>query len=161
MFWKRLINLWEQILSQWSSDPLERCRWIKFPVIRKSVSDTHKDQLARAGESAAVNYLAAKGFSILHQNIRFPEGELDIVAHHKNTLVFIEVKTRRTEQFGQPYQFVSENKQRRQVALASRFLSLCRLGKTPIRFDVVSVLMPPNQPPIIEHIENAFLAKDL
>ena len=98
---------------------------------------------------------------MLHRNIRFPEGELDIVAKWKKTLVFIEVKTRETETFGSPYQFVSEGKQRRQAAMASRFISICRLWTVPTRFDVVSVVLPPQQLPKIEHIENAFLVNDL
>jgi len=152
-----LRRLW----SQWSSDPLERCRWIKFPSTRQSRSDKQKDQLARTGEEAAALYLESKGCTILHRNIRFPEGELDIVAKCGKTLVFIEVKTRETEKFGQPYHFVSEQKQRRQVAMASRFVSLCRLQAVPVRFDVVSVVLSPGQPPKIEHLENAFQVNDL
>jgi len=156
-----LIDFWKQIGSQWSSDPLERCRWIKFPATRQSRSEKQKDQLARAGEDAAALYLSAKGYTILHRNIRFSEGELDFVARSGKTLVFIEVKTRKTAKFGQPYHFVSEKKQRRQAAMANRFISICRLQDVPVRFDIVSVVLPPEQPPQIEHIENAFLVKDL
>jgi putative endonuclease len=160
-FWTRLCELWRQVRSQWSSDPLERCRWIKFPSIRQSRSEKPKDQLARIGENAAEHFLATKGYTILHRNIRFPEGELDFVAKVEKTLVFIEVKTRETDQFGQPYQSVSVEKQRRQVAMANRFVSLCRLQAVPVRFDVVSVVLPPGQLPKIEHFENAFLVNDL
>ena len=161
MFLRGLRELWRQLCSQWSSDPLERCRWIKFPAARHSQSEAPKDQLARAGEDAAAHYLVSQGYTILHRNIRFPEGELDIVAKWGKTLIFIEVKTRKTENFGQPYQSVSEKKQRRQVAMASRFVSLCRLQKFAVRFDVLSIVLPPGQSPKIEHIENAFLVKDL
>ena len=160
-FWNRLCTWGRQIWSQWSSDPLERCRWIKFPATRRSRSDKPKDQLARAGEDAASHYLTAKGYTILHRNIRFPEGELDLVAKWENTLVFLEIKTRETEQFGSPYQSVSVGKQRRQLAMANRFISICRLWEVPIRFDVVSVVLPSGQQPKIEHIENAFQAGDL
>ena len=156
-----LIDFWKQIQSQWSSDPLERCRWIRFPAIRKSRSEGQKDQLARDGENAAEQFLTEKGYTVLHRNIRFPEGELDIVAKSGKMLVFIEVKTRQTETFGQPYHFVSEQKQRRQAAIASRFLSICRLQNVPIRFDVISIVLPSGQPPKIEHIENAFLISDI
>ena len=149
------------IQSQWSSDPLQRCRWVRFPSVRQSRSEKPKDQLARAGEDMAADYLTSKGFSILHRNIRFPEGELDVVAQWERTLVFIEVKTRKTEKFGSPSQFVSEEKQRRQVAAASRFISLCRLWKVPARFDVISVVLPPGDTAKIEHIESAFRAGDL
>ena len=155
-----LMNFWHQLRSQWSSDPLERCRWIRFPATRQSRSEGEKDQLARAGEDAAALYLASKGYVILHRNIRFPEGELDLVAKSGKTLVFIEVKTRKTEDFGKPYHFVSEQKQRRQVAMASRFISICRLKSVPARFDIVSVILSPEQPPKIEHIEHAFSVQD-
>lgn len=160
-FWNRLIRWGQQIRSQLSSDPLERCRWIKFPSTRQSLSEKPKDQLARTGEEAASHYLVAKGYTILHRNIRFPEGELDFVAKWEKTLVFIEVKTRETDQFGSPHQFVSENKQRRQIAMANRFISICRLWTVPVRFDVVSVVLPPGELPQIEHIKNAFLVNDL
>ena len=162
---KRLIQMlfdcWRQIQSQWSSDPLERCRWIRFPSTRKSRSEGEKDQLARAGEDAAAQCLSSKGYAILHRNICFPEGELDFVAKSGKTLVFIEVKTRKTDKFGEPYHSVSKRKQRRQVALASRFISICRLQDVPVRFDVVSIVLAPDQPLKIEHIENAFQVKDL
>ena len=160
-FFAHLSEFWHRIWSQWSSDPLERCRWIKFPSVRQSRSENPKDQLARAGEEAAADYLTSKGFSVLHRNIRFPEGELDIVAKWGKTLVFVEVKTRDTEKYGMPSQFVQDDKQRRQVAVASRFISLCRLWKVPMRFDVISVVLPLGETIRIEHIENAFRASDL
>jgi putative endonuclease len=160
-FWTRLRQCWKQIRSQWSFDPLERCRWVKLPSIRQSRSKSPKDQRARAGEEAAAHYLIAKGYTILHRNLRFAEGELDFVTKSDNTLVFIEVKTRETEQFGSPSLSVSKRKQRRQVAMANRFISLCRLQGVPVRFDVVSVILPAGQPPAIEHTESAFLASDL
>jgi len=157
----RLYEFWKQIQSQWSSDPLQRCRWIKFPSVRQSRSEKPKDQLARNGEDAAADYLTAQGFAILHRNVRFPEGELDIVAQWGRTLVFIEVKTRETAQFGSPALFVSVEKQRRQIAAASRFISLCRLQKVPMRFDVISVVLPPDETAKIEHIESAYRVGDL
>ena len=160
-FWNRLHAWRQQIMLQWSSDPLDRCQRLKFPSTRQSRSEKPKDQLARVGEDAAARYLTARGYTILHRNIRFPEGELDLVAKWEKTLIFIEVKTRESEQFGQPYQFISEQKQRRQAAMASRFVSTCRLWKVPVRFDVVSVVLPPGEAPKIQHIENAFLVKDL
>ena len=159
--WNKLCKLWQQLCSQLSSDPLERCRWTKFPATRRSQSEKPKDQLASAGEDAAIHYLTTKGYTILHRNIRFPEGELDIVASFDRTLVFIEVKTRRTEKYGEPYQSVLEAKQRRQVAMASRFISLCRLQGIPLRFDVISIVLPPGGEAKIEHIEGAFVVGDL
>jgi len=160
-FWGRLRKLWEQMRSQCSSDPLERCRWVKFPVFLHSRSAKPKDQLARAGEDAASKHLVSNGYTILHQNLRFPEGELDIIAKTGKILVFIEVKTRSTEKFGKPYQFVSVKKQRRQLMMAQQFISLCRLWQVPVRFDIISIVWPPGGQPQIEHVENAFMPRDL
>jgi len=160
-FWRRWYKYWQQIRSQWSSDPLERCQWVKFPSVRQSRSDKPKDQLARTGEEAAAQYLISKGYTILHRNIRFPEGELDFVAQWEKTVIFIEVKTRKSGQFGQPYQSVSEQKQHRQAAMANRFISICRLWRIPVRFDVISIILPPGGIPQIEHIENAFQVRDI
>ena len=156
-----LSDFWKKIRSQWSSDPLERCQWIRLPSTRRSRSEKQKDQLAREGEKVAEQFLSAKGYTILHRNVRFPEGELDFVAKLGASLVFIEVKTRQTEKFGQPYRAVSEKKQRRQAAMASRFISICRLQDISIQFDVVSIVLPPGEQPQIEHIENAFWVKDI
>jgi len=156
-----LARWYKKLWSQWSSDPLERCRWIKFPATRQSRSESRKDQLARAGEEAAAHFLSANGYTILHQNIRFPEGELDMVAKQGKTLVFVEIKTRETDKFGSPYHSVSEQKQRRQVTMASRFTSICRLQEVPVRFDVISVVLPPGEPARVEHLENAFQVNDL
>ena len=160
-FWIRIGQWWRQIRSQWSFDPLTRCRLIKFPSTRQSRSEKPKDQLARAGEEAAAHYLTAKGYTILHRNIRFPEGELDFVAQSEQTLIFIEVKTRETDKFGPPFQSVSEKKQRRQIAMARRFMAICRLWKVPMRFDVISIVLPPGESPKIEHVQDAFLIRDL
>ena len=158
---QRLNEFWHQVRSHWSSDPLEQCRWIKFPSRLHSLSQRPKDQLARTGEDAAIQYLTSRGYIILQRNIRFPEGELDIVAKFENTLIFIEVKTRTTQKFGQPYEFVTVQKQYRQVAMARRFMTLCRLQRATTRFDIVSVVIQPGQLPIIEHIKSAFLVQDL
>jgi len=159
-FFRQILDVWQHVRSVCSRDPLERCRWIQFPVTLHSRSLKPKDQLSRAGEEAAKQYLLSKGYSVLHRNIRFPEGELDVVAAHNNVLIFIEIKTRTTEKFGKPYEFVSSKKQYRQIKLAKRFLSYCRLGSVPVRFDIISIVWPQGKPPDIEHIKNAFTAND-
>lgn len=159
--WMALRRFFEALRSQFSNDPLDRCRWMRLPSSLQNVSEKPKDRLARAGEAEAVRYLEETGHTILHKNIRFPEGELDIVARQGPELVFAEVKTRRSDEFGSPGDAVDESKQRRQVAAASRFLSLCRLNGVPVRFDIVSVTWPPDAPPEIEHLRNAYRPNDL
>jgi putative endonuclease len=158
--WKRFIffvrQFWSDFLSQFSRDPLERCRWIRLSSVLTNVSDKPKDQLARAGEEEAVFWLRENGYVILHQNIRLPEGEFDIIARHGSTLVFLEVKTRRDQNYGEPSEAVQSRKQQRQIAMAQQFLTLCHLPKIPIRFDIISIFWASDAPPQIKHIENAF-----
>ena len=161
---KRLCSaIWrfcDDLRSQFSSDPLDRCRWVRFPSTLNSVSDKPKDDLARAGEEEAVRMLRDKGYVILQRNVRFPGGELDIVARQGRTLVFVEVKTRRRGENGLPLEAVTEVKQRRQILAVARFQSVCRVRDVPARFDVVSILWPENQVPTVEHWENAYRVGD-
>ncbi len=141
---------------------------MRFAGFRNSTSDRPQDQLARAGEDEAAQFLHEKGCVILHRNIRFPEGELDIVAREGRTLLFVEVKTRRPvafsrfgSKYGSPALAVHSGKQKRILAAAQRFISLCRLEKISVRFDVVAIDWPENAPPIVEHIPAAFLPEDI
>jgi putative endonuclease len=163
-WWKRLgifcYQIWNDLRSQCSVHPLDQCRWIRFASALKNVSNNPKDQLARAGEEEAVLLLQEKGYVILQQNIRMPEGELDIVARNGSTLVFLEVKTRRKKEFSEPSETVKAVKRQRQIVIAQQFLSICHITDIPIRFDIISVIWPVDAPPKIQHIENAFSVDD-
>lgn len=164
-WWKRIGGAFFRFLgdvaSQFSNDPLDRCRWMKFPSVRKSVSDRPEDRLSRAGEEEAVRALREKGFRLLHRNIRFPGlGELDIVARDGSTLVFVEVKTRRHHEQGASCNVVTTAQQKRQVAMAGRFISLCKLRDVPIRFDIVVIVWPEHEPPRFEYWKDAFRPND-
>lgn len=137
---------------------MERCRWVHFGASFQNVSEKSKDRLARAGEEEAIFLLREKGYTVLHRNILLPEGEIDVVARKGRLLVFIEVKTRRQ---GDPWNAVTEAKQRRQCAMAGRFMSLCRIRDVPVRFDIISIVWPEDASPKIEHWENAFQPNDL
>lgn len=78
-----------------------------------------KDELGRAGERRAVAHLAARGFDILDRNWRAPGGEVDVVARAGASLVFIEVKTRRSDLFGDPLEAVYPRKRARIWRLAN------------------------------------------
>ena len=112
------------------------------------------------GEQVAAVSLAAKGYRILGRNIRFGSRcELDLVARapDSETLVFIEVKTRRAENFGRPMTAVDRNKRRALGRAALRYLHRVKARPARIRFDVVEVVgVPDAESPVIRHIENAF-----
>ena len=95
-----------------------------------------------SGEAFAAEYLAGKGFSILERNYRTPMGEIDLIARDGRVLVFIEVKTRKTERYGRPALAVGLEKQRRIIRAAVWYTSK-RQGELPTcRFDVVEVYTP-------------------
>lgn len=156
-----VFRFFDDLRSQCSRDPLERCRWMRFPAPLRNVSDKAKDRLGRSGEEVAIDFLEQKGLRILQRNILLPGGELDLVARQNRTVVFVEIKTRQDRRHGEPSEAVGAAKQRRQIVLAEQFLSLCALKSAPVRFDIVSVVWSNNQLPQIEHIENAFQVKDL
>lgn len=110
------------------------------------------------GEAAAVRLLVRFGYRIRHRNFRCPLGELDLVAEERGVLVFIEVKTRTTAEFGVPLEAVSPHKQRRLVRLATYFLAGRRMLERPCRFDAVSVVISPDgRIESVELIKDAFI----
>lgn len=93
------------------------------------------------GESLACEYIEKKGFSILAKNWRFSRvGEIDIIAKDKNTLVFIEVKTRTTTSFGHPIEAVDSRKISQMKTVASLYLAETKEDFKSVRFDAIAVL---------------------
>lgn len=111
--------------------------------------------LGRCGEDAAALYLGTQGYSILARNLRTPVGEIDIIAQKDKTLVFVEVKTRRSLVFGTPQEAVGPRKQRQIIRAALWYLSDAHYRRFQPRFDVIAILYPASGPQI-EHIVNAF-----
>lgn len=113
-------------------------------------------KLGRDGEQAACDYLEDRGWTILERNYRFERSEVDIVAYDQACIVFIEVKTRTSTRFGYPDDSVDARKQRNVQKASMAWLYERKMEKSPIRFDVVGVVLEPELPPVIEHIRNAF-----
>ena len=109
-------------------------------------------------EGLACQYLRRKGYKILDRNVYLMRKELDIVALDGDTIVFVEVKGRRSSRFGVPAEAVDHTKRRHLVRVASAYLGRQKLWDRSCRFDVVSVKTGPGGQPIFEHIENAFEA---
>lgn len=112
--------------------------------------------LGRWGEETAVRYLQGRGFTIVARNLRTPVGEIDIIARQGKTLVFIEVKTRRTLAFGTPQEAVGPTKQRQITRTAQWYLASGQGKGLQPRFDVIAVRSLVGREPQIEHIPNAF-----
>ena len=99
-----------------------------------------KDVLGRAGEQAAVSYLEGCGFRILDRNWRSADGEIDIVAVERHTLVVCEVKTRSGTRFGTPLEAVGRAKRARLRRLAAQWLAAHGIRFDQIRIDVLGLL---------------------
>lgn len=111
--------------------------------------------LGKQGEEIALQYLKDKGYTILERNWRNSHKEIDIVAKDGDTLVIVEVKTRHTSTFGEPYEAVTQVKERLLVSAANSYI--CKFNMDcDTRFDIVSIILPQKGEPIIEHIEDAF-----
>ncbi len=108
------------------------------------------------GEELATAFLERSGLKIIERNFRCKSGEIDIVARDGNTLVFIEVKSRKTLSYGVPQLAVTPFKQRQISKAALTWLGRNRLHDTPARFDVIAILLEGSYQHRIEHIKNAF-----
>ena len=105
----------------------------------------------RKGERIACRFLLKKGFDVLARRYRSRSGELDIIAFEKETLVFVEVKSRSSRKFGEPWEFVDWQKQQILRRTAEDFIADHDLGQYAYRFDIVSVLGDE-----VSHFRNAF-----
>ncbi len=113
----------------------------------------HND-LGNAGEELACKHLRKKGYEILKTNWRFGKDEVDIIAQKEDMIVFIEVKTRSSRFYGEPYVFVTKKKQSFLQRAADAYFDRynCELEG---RFDVISIVINGNESSL-EHIERAF-----
>ncbi len=108
-----------------------------------------------SGESIAVRFLKKKGYEIIEQNYRCKLGEIDIIARDGRVLAFVEVKARRTGDFGGPKWAVTPRKQRKISMVALKYLKETEQMGKKARFDVVAIRLLPGDPDV-EIIKNAF-----
>jgi putative endonuclease len=114
-----------------------------------------RQQLGKQGESIAIQYLVKNGYRIIETNYRTDFGEIDIIAKDKGTLVFIEVKTRKSYRFGDPKYAITQKKQRKISMVALGYLKVTRQERAKARFDVVAI-SPEEDHHSIEIVRNAF-----
>jgi putative endonuclease len=109
----------------------------------------------KEGEELAVSFLVEKGFEIVERNYRYGKGELDIIAREKDFLVFVEVKSRESLEYGLPEEAVTKRKMAQIRKIAEAYLAEKGITDENIRFDVVAILFL-NKEVTITHYENAF-----
>jgi putative endonuclease len=135
---------------------------MSVPGAKLAFVETTADRagVGQLGEAAAEATYLARGYRVLARNWRCALGEIDLVVASDRTLVFCEVKTRRSSELGAPYEAVTATKQRRLRALAVAFLAAGaggaeRTGRD-VRFDVASVFVASGRPPAVNLFEDAF-----
>jgi putative endonuclease len=108
------------------------------------MKDLSRIKTGKKGEDLAVLHLRTLGYQILERNYRCPLGELDIVARDGDVLVFVEVKSRQTEAFGEPELAVGKTKQKKINLIAEYYLTKRESHPIKARFDVVAVKILPH-----------------
>lgn len=105
----------------------------------------------KKGEELAISFLKNKGFNIIKTNYRIRSGEIDVIATKNGTLHIVEVKTRSSNKFGAPYEFVTRDKQQKLYRTALRFIQKSNIKCNTACFDVISIVN--NK---LDFFENAF-----
>lgn len=114
-------------------------------------------QIGLIGEQYATEFLESREYLILERNFRTKLGEIDIIARKAEYLVIIEVKSRKTLQYGFPCEAVNYAKQNKIKQVTNLYLSWNNMSNDLVRFDIIEVLLDHKCNPIsIELIENAF-----
>lgn len=113
-------------------------------------------RLGRRGELVARKHLKKCGFKFLAANYRSPRGEIDMIFRDGDCLVFVEVKTRSSEDWARPADAVDEEKRRRLSMAALDYLRCIGNPQIRVRFDIVEVIFENDREPTIRHLPNAF-----
>jgi len=113
---------------------------------------TDKAEVGKIGEELAANYFTNLGFEIVRRNFRFGKAEIDLIVKKDRWLIFVEVKTRHSNDFGEPEAFVSRRQTKNIFDAAEEFI-YSNDWRGHIRFDILAVR--PGDPPEITHFEDA------
>lgn len=114
------------------------------------------DRLGPRGEKLGARFLRRLGYRIIKRNYRCVAGEIDIVAGDRDTLVFVEVKTRRSDEAGDPENAVNAHKQGQITRAARFFIAESRAERVACRFDVLAIVFPESGRAEVTHFINAF-----
>ena len=114
------------------------------------------NELGKWGEDLAAAYLAKKGYEILERDWKSGHHDLDIIARDEDTLVIIEVKTRRNRLFGDPEEAIDYKKRMSLQSAINHYVKSHRTGRD-IRFDIISIVGTLGSTPEIDHIKDVTL----
>jgi len=133
----------KKIMNRFQPDPPER-----------EDMPGERQEFGKRGEAVAVDFLEQQGYQILERNFRSRLGEIDIIAKDKDTIVFVEVKTKKSGRHLHPKYSVTRQKQKKISMVALYYLKTLKQSGGRARFDVVTIVS--ETPPKIELIKNAF-----
>jgi len=117
------------------------------------MQNTHSK--GESGERVAEKFLTEKGFRLIERNYRYERGEIDLIFDDHGILVFVEVKTRRSETYGEPEDAITPRKRRQIRKVAEAYLWVKNIKDTECRFDVVAIKWESGKAKI-NYIPNAF-----
>lgn len=121
-----------------------------------STNQTDKrKELGKNGERIAQEYLKKRGYKILERNYRTKYGEIDIIAQQDSSIVFVEVRTKQSPNFGPPQLSITKSKRNQIMRTALAYINESMISDQPCRFDVIAITLDSSGTKI-EHIENAF-----
>lgn len=114
-------------------------------------------EIGDKAEEIAAGFLTKKGYTILERNWYSGHHEVDVIARHQDIVVFVEVKSRKSNSIQEPYMAVNRNKQQMLISAANAYIRNRNINDE-VRFDVISIVLNHNEP-VVEHIENAFFPR--
>lgn len=145
------------LVGELFSDAALRSSPEEMPRSARSIRRSRpKDRLGARGEIFACDRLQETGYLLLERNIILDGCEIDILADDAGTVVLIEVKTRTGVRYGDPEDAVDERRRQRMIRAAKAWRRWRQDWDSPIRFDIFTVLWPPDGDPVWRHIKNAF-----
>lgn len=123
--------------------------------MEKSKSNASKSEVGKEGERLAREFLEKTGYEIVETNYRYGKGEIDIIVQKEKMLIFVEVKTKKFGDFGDPINWVNRRKQSQIGTIARAYLYEKNITDLDCRFDVITLIYEDGAYKI-NHIENAF-----
>lgn len=116
----------------------------------------NKRKKGSLGEKIASDFLTQLGYEILKKNYQYGHGEIDIIAKDGDVLVFVEVKYRKSLEYGRPEFAITKSKQKQIRKIAEAYLYENQIKDQSCRIDVIAIVHLPKQKPEINHYINAF-----
>jgi putative endonuclease len=116
----------------------------------------NKNQRAKgkAGEDIACDFLIKHGYKIITRNFQFGHGEIDIIAQEGNEIVFVEVKARKSLEYGDPETAITKKKISQISKVATAYLVQNNITEQTSRIDAIAILLQNEREPLIHHYEN-------